>query len=69
MDAVTESLPTDGDLNAVLDDYFTERPPAPMEYVVETVLRLTADGNWTTAKEALDEEATECLLAVPGRRR
>lgn len=69
MDAVTESLPTDGDLNAVLDDYFTERPPAPMEYVVETTLRLAADGNWTTAKEALDEEATECLLAVPGRRR
>jgi peptide/nickel transport system ATP-binding protein len=67
MDAVTESLPTDGDLDAVLDDYFTERPPAPMERAVETALRLAADGNWTAAKEALDEEATECLLAVPGQ--
>jgi hypothetical protein len=38
MDAATESLPTDGDLDAVPDDYFTEWPPAPMERAVETAL-------------------------------
>lgn len=65
MDVVTQSLPPEESLDGLLDRYFTERPPGPLERAVDTALDCAGDDEWSAAKRALDEHATDCIATTP----